>query len=100
MFLPISNNVVFILKNTSEIIGVVRQIGDKVQNVKVGDRVGVGPLSDSCGKCEECRTGREQLCPKPVSVYNSVDKEGYKTYGGFSNMVTFPSSPLVSNRHE
>ncbi len=94
--LPYFNYCVFILSNASEIIGVVRQIGDKVQNLKVGDRVGVGPLSDSCGKCEECRTGREQLCPKPVSLYNSVDKEGHKTYGGFSNMVPFPlSSPRL-----
>ena len=47
-----------------EIIGTVHALGSAVGNVKLGDRVGVGWQSDSCGICEWCRSGEEHLCPK------------------------------------
>ena len=38
-----------------EIAGVVEAVGQNVTDWKVGDRVGVGCMVDSCGECEECR---------------------------------------------
>jgi alcohol/geraniol dehydrogenase (NADP+) len=45
-----------------EIVGTVRQAGAAVTHLKAGDRVGIGWQSDSCGFCEWCRRGEENLC--------------------------------------
>ena len=47
-----------------EIVGAVTAIGSSVANLKVGQRVGIGWQSDSCGVCEWCRQGEEHLCAK------------------------------------
>ena len=47
-----------------EIVGTVSATGSNVRNLNVGDRVGVGWQSDSCGICEWCRQGDEHLCAK------------------------------------
>ena len=45
-----------------EIVGVVTAKGEGVERFKPGDRVGVPWLGWTCGACEYCRTGRENLC--------------------------------------
>lgn len=45
-------------------VGKVVEIGNEVQHLKVGDRVGVAWVFNSCGKCFYCREGRENLCPE------------------------------------
>lgn len=45
-----------------EIVGKVTALGARVPAHAVGDRVGIGWQSDSCGICEWCRQGEEQLC--------------------------------------
>jgi uncharacterized zinc-type alcohol dehydrogenase-like protein len=47
-----------------EIVGTVTNVGAAVTDRKVGERVGVGWQSDSCGICEWCRQGDEHLCAK------------------------------------
>lgn len=47
-----------------EIVGVITEVGPGVQARQVGQRVGIGWQSDSCGICEWCLRGEEQLCPK------------------------------------
>jgi len=47
-----------------EIVGTVTVVGSSVQNLKVGERVGIGWQADSCGVCEWCRKGEEHLCAK------------------------------------
>src|SRR3990167_6516276 len=46
-----------------ESAGVVREIGQKVKNVKPGDDVLIAP-GVSCGKCEYCKKNRDSLCPE------------------------------------
>lgn len=46
-----------------EVIGIVSAVGASVLNHKVGDRVGLGWQSNSCGVCEWCTRGMENLCP-------------------------------------
>ncbi|KAG8468743.1 hypothetical protein KFE25_013826 [Diacronema lutheri] len=43
-------------------VGKVTIAGDDVRGLKVGDRVGVGWIRDSCGTCEMCGCGRENVC--------------------------------------
>jgi len=45
-----------------EVIGTVAAVGSNVQHVKVGQRVGVGWQSGSCGHCEWCISGQENFC--------------------------------------
>jgi alcohol/geraniol dehydrogenase (NADP+) len=45
-----------------EIVGTVLHAGAAVAHLKTGDRVGVGWQSGSCGFCEWCRRGEENLC--------------------------------------
>ncbi len=51
-----------------EIIGTIKTVGSRVHNFKVGDRVGVGWQSDSCGECEFCEVGDQNLCAKMEST--------------------------------
>ena len=45
--------------------GTVVEVGEKVKNLKVGDKVALEP-GKTCGHCEFCRTGRYNLCPDVV----------------------------------
>lgn len=73
-----------------EIVGIVRSVGSAVKKFKVGDKVGVGCMVDSCQKCSECRDGLEQFCVEGmVGTYNSTEKDGVTpTYGGYSTHIT------------
>ncbi len=71
-----------------EIVGVVSQVGSAVSRFKLGDKVGVGCLVDSCRTCSECQDGLEQYCEHPVFTYNSYDSHlNTQTYGGYSNRI-------------
>lgn len=70
-----------------EIVGIVTKVGKNVKNFKVGDRVGVGVIVDSCQGCETCQQDLENYCSKTVFTYNSLGKDGTKTYGGYADIV-------------
>jgi len=76
-----------------EIIGRVQKIGSKVTKFKVGDRVGVGCMVDSCHVCDSCKDGLEQYCESEVgflATYNSNQHKPSKerhTYGGYSDSI-------------
>lgn len=54
-------------------VGKVIEIADGVTNLKVGDRVSIAWLFESCGHCEYCTTGRETLCREVKNAGYSVD---------------------------
>jgi uncharacterized zinc-type alcohol dehydrogenase-like protein len=71
-----------------EIAGIVAEVGSGVTRHKVGDRVGVGCLVDSCGECEQCKNGFEQFCERgSVGTYNSKGYDGDITQGGYAQQV-------------
>ena len=72
-----------------EIVGHVTEVGANVTKHKVGDRVGVGCMVNSCGECENCVAGQEQYCLKGnIGTYASVDPaDGTITQGGYSQAV-------------
>ena len=51
-----------------EIIGTVTAIGPEVRSIRLGQRVGLGWQADSCGQCEWCTRGMENLCPDSVAT--------------------------------
>jgi len=46
-----------------EIVGKVTAVGADVKSLTIGERVGLGWQSNSCGICEWCTRGMENLCP-------------------------------------
>jgi alcohol dehydrogenase (NADP+) len=71
-----------------EIAGVVAEVGSEVTEHKVGDRVGVGCMVNSCGECDSCQKGLEQYCLKGnTGTYASKDRDGTVTQGGYSQQV-------------
>jgi uncharacterized zinc-type alcohol dehydrogenase-like protein len=47
-----------------EVVGLVSAVGAEVRSLEVGQRVGLGWQSNSCGVCEWCTRGIENLCPE------------------------------------
>ena len=68
-----------------EIAGCVAETGASVENLQIGDRVGVPWLHWSCGECEFCREGNENLCVKQQITGVTVD-------GGFAEFVKAPAT--------
>jgi len=60
-----------------EVIGVVAALGAGVGNLKVGDRVGIPWLHESCGSCADCWAGWETVCAK-------TERTGFSVHGGFA----------------
>jgi alcohol dehydrogenase, propanol-preferring len=56
-----------------EIAGHVVEKGAAVHNLQAGDRVGVPWLNWSCGDCEFCREGNENLCLRQKITGVTVD---------------------------
>ncbi|GER30460.1 cinnamyl alcohol dehydrogenase [Striga asiatica] len=71
-----------------EIVGVVTEVGSKVQKFKVGDKVGVGCMVDSCRKCDLCARDLENYCTGgALFTYDCAEPDGSRTYGGYSNLM-------------
>lgn len=60
-----------------QIIGTIEELGVKTKDVRVGQRIGVSWLGGSCGVCQFCLSGRENLCDKALFT-------GYQIDGGLS----------------
>lgn len=73
-----------------EIAGTVSEVGADVSKLKIGDRVGVGCMVNSCRKCENCRKGEEQYCLEGnTPTYAGINKygTGERTQGGYSSHI-------------
>jgi alcohol dehydrogenase, propanol-preferring len=62
-----------------EIVGRVAARGPGVDRFAIGDRVGVPWLGQTCGACEFCRSGRENLCAQARFTGYQIDG-GYAEY--------------------
>ncbi|MED3764482.1 alcohol dehydrogenase AdhP [Ureibacillus terrenus] len=54
-------------------VGKVVDVAEGVTSLKVGDRVAIPWLYESCGHCEYCTTGRETLCRNVKNAGYTVD---------------------------
>jgi propanol-preferring alcohol dehydrogenase len=79
-----------------EIVGTVTQLGDEVSRYKVGDRVGVPWLGWTCGDCNYCRNGRENLCDQAKFTGYTLDG-GYAEYTVADERFCFAIPELYSD---
>ncbi|KAF8406120.1 hypothetical protein HHK36_008200 [Tetracentron sinense] len=70
-----------------EIVGVVTEVGSKVEKFKVGDKVGVGCLIGACHSCDSCNNDLENYCPKMIGTHGPPYEDRPVRYGGYSNMM-------------
>lgn len=68
-----------------EIVGLVEAVGADVSELVIGDRVGIGWQGRSCGTCEWCAQGEDQLCR------DIADDGTWERHGGFADSVTVDS---------
>ena len=68
-----------------EIVGPIVQKGDAVEGLAVGDRVGVAWTHWTCGECELCKEGHENLCTKQMITGATVD-------GGYAEFIKAKAS--------
>ena len=68
-----------------EVAGRVVEKGEAVRDLQVGDRVGVPWIHWSCGNCEFCRSGSENLCRNQKITGVTVD-------GGYAEFVKAPAA--------
>ncbi len=60
-----------------EIVGRIDAVGDGVNDLKIGERVGIPWLGHTCGVCPYCRAHEENLCDAPLFT-------GYTRDGGYA----------------
>jgi propanol-preferring alcohol dehydrogenase len=63
-----------------EIVGRVVEMGALVQQFTIGQRLGVPWLGQTCGHCQYCNSGRENLCDQALFT-------GYTLDGGYAEFV-------------
>lgn len=66
-------------------VGVISRVGSNVSERTVGERVGIAWLQGTCGQCEFCRSGRENLC-------SAARFTGYQIDGGYAEYALVPAS--------
>ena len=66
-----------------EITGVIENVGSNTKGFKKGQRVGVQVLYESCGQCDYCLTGNENLCINRQMTGETVD-------GGYAEYIAAP----------
>jgi len=68
-----------------EVAGKVVEVGPGARELKIGDRVGVPWIYWTCGECEFCREGNENLCVKQKIT-------GVTVNGGYAEFIKAPAS--------
>jgi propanol-preferring alcohol dehydrogenase len=72
-----------------QVVGKVIAAGSRVSVLKPGDRVGVGWIFSSCGKCSYCKSGNDNLCPEFRATGRDVD-------GGYAEYMVVPENSAFS----
>ena len=77
-------------------VGVVSRVGAGVSERRVGERVGIAWLQYTCGLCQFCASGRENLCVSARFTGYQVDG-GYAEYALVHEAFAYPIPPVFSD---
>ncbi|MCZ6805111.1 MAG: zinc-dependent alcohol dehydrogenase family protein [Proteobacteria bacterium] len=80
-----------------EIVGNVMACGESVKGLQTGERVGVPWLGHTCGVCDYCRNGNENLCNKARFTGYDIDGGWYAEYIIANHHFVFPLSIAMSD---
>jgi len=69
-----------------EVVGIVDVLGAGATRFAPGDRVGIAWLASTCGRCQFCRRGAENLCP-------------YATFTGWDHDGGYAEAAVVDERY-
>jgi 6-hydroxycyclohex-1-ene-1-carbonyl-CoA dehydrogenase len=70
-----------------EISGIIDAMGTGVSGIETGDHV-IIPAVLTCGRCENCRKGRENICNHMVMIGNNMN-------GGYAEFIVVPAKDLI-----
>jgi len=77
------------------VVGRVERLGPEVDSLQVGERVGLAWLGNTCGQCEFCREGNENLCRQ--AKFTGFDFDGgYAEYAVAYADFVYPAPENVS----
>ena len=71
-----------------QVVGTIDALGEGCARLGMGERVGVAWLHETCGTCEYCRRGEENLC-------ESARFTGWTADGGYAEALTVPEAFAV-----
>ncbi len=81
-----------------EIVGTVQALGAGVEQLAIGQRVGIPWLGHTCGRCDYCRAGRENLCER--ARFTGYDRDGgYAEYTVADGRYCFPLPDDYDDAH-
>lgn len=69
-----------------EVAGTIAQVGQGVNDFAPGDPVLIAAVL-SCGHCEACRSGRENICENGIMLGNHID-------GGYAEYIAVPAKDV------
>ena len=79
-----------------EIVGEVVARGDSARRFDIGDRIGIAWLRSTCGSCEACRRGSENLCR--ASQYTGWDADGgFAEFAAVAEAFAYPLPATLSD---
>jgi propanol-preferring alcohol dehydrogenase len=67
-----------------QIVGTIDKLGSNERRLAVGQRVGIAWLRHTCGQCDFCTRGQENLCP-------AAEFTGYTADGGYAQYAVAPA---------
>jgi len=71
-----------------EVAGVIEQVGEQVNYLKKGDRVGIPWTQHTCGHCRYCIRGESILCPEQLVT-------GVSLNGGYAEYTKAPARDVT-----
>jgi len=79
-----------------EIVGIVKAVGERVEGLELGQRVGVPWLGGTCSSCAYCNSQQENLCDQAVFTGYQIDG-GYAEYTVADSRYAFPLASGLSD---
>ncbi len=79
-----------------EVVGRIAELGADVRGLAIGQRVGIPWLGHTCGHCDFCTAGHENLCDAPA--FTGYDRDGgYAEYAAADASYCIPLPDIYSD---